>query len=193
MNKKLIGIILIIISLLIGLALIYFWFFYNPAPQQAQETKTTTSTTPVVTTTVSQPVVVLPKPKDMTPAPATELSEESARQVAGSFAELFGSYSNQGDLSRLDDLKFYVTPAYLERISKLSGSINDNYTVYSGHTARAIATQILIMEESRAVMMITTMRFDINADGTQRSYNQNIKVELVKSARSWKVDNAVWQ
>jgi len=194
MNKKLLGIILIGISLLIGLALIYFIFFYHPTDKEPVENTSPISTsTPATGTIPTQPVIPLPKPKDTTPVTSSELSEESARQLASSFAELYGSYSNQATGDRLKDLEFYVTRDYLSRITKASRNLNDNYTVYSGHKTRAIATQILIMEDSRAVLMITTLRTETSADGTEKSVSQDIKVELVKQASVWRVGNAVWQ
>lgn len=194
MNKKLIGIILIIISLIIGLTVIYLVFFYQPkSTNQSKQPEPIATSTPTVTDIPIQPVIPLPKPKDTKPPEATELSEESARQLATSFAELYGSYSNQSDSSRLKDLQFYVTPDYFKRLSTASRNLNEGYAVYSGQQTRAIASQILIMEESRAVLMITTLRKTVAADGMEKDTSQDVKIELVKQASVWRVANAVWQ
>jgi hypothetical protein len=194
MNKKLLGIILIIISSLVALAIIYFVFFYRPRPAALPEVVNPISTsTPTTTSIPLQPVIPLPKPKDTTPPAASELSEESARQLALSFAELYGSYSNQSDTSRLQDLQFSVTPDYFRRLSQASRTINDNYNIYNGHQTRAIASQMLILEDSRAVLMVTTLRSTMQADNASANSTQDLKVELVKQGRVWRVANAVWQ
>jgi len=194
MNKKLIGILLILISLIIALIFMYLIFFYQPQPQIVVVEVPVTPVVPVATSSKTiEPPIVLPKPKETTPAPANEVAEEDARQVAIAFAQLYGSYSNQGDLSRINDLKFYVTSQYLDVIAKQIKSINDNYKVYTGYTTRAITTQPLIIEENRAVMMVTTRRSEGRDGGDERVFNQDIKVELTRIGNSWRVENSVWQ
>lgn len=192
MNKKLIGILLIIISFIIALFVLYFVFFYTPPKAVVIEPTPEPVRTPIVTTTVNVPVEVV-RARETTPPPVVEVNEESARQTAGSFAQLYGTYSNQDDLSRVNDLKFYVTSKYLASITVALKNANQNYQTYTGYVTRAITSRSLIMEANRSVMMVSTKRSERKDDGTERNYTQDIKVELVVSGKNWKVDNAVWQ
>lgn len=191
MNKKLIGILLIVVSLIISLVVLYFVFFYNPPVKEIVVEPE--PYVPPATTTINKAPEKVVKPRETTPASEVELTEEGARQTASSFAQMYGSYSNQDDLSRLNDLKFYVTSEYLTVIANQLKNINDGYHEYVGYVTRAITTRSLIMEKSRSVVMVSTKRSERKNDGTERSYSQDIKVEMLKSGRGWLINNAVWQ
>jgi hypothetical protein len=193
MNKKIFGLILIFISLVIALVILYLIFFYQPA---TQTTTTTPPPTPVATQT-TEVVEVIPTPKaptgDVQPASTNEVSEESSRQVAINFTQRYGTYSNQSDLSRLNDLKFFVSPDYLQRLTQQLKDVNENYEVYSGFTTRVISERNLIAEDSRAVFIVTTKRTEIKPDAEAREFNQDIKISLIKTGKAWRVDDANWQ
>lgn len=193
MNKKLIGLILILISLIIGIIIIYLVFFYNPKPVTSPEPE------PTVTPSLTTDIEVQPQfetqvlPVDTRPATTEELTEENSRQVAINFIQRYGTYSNQADLARLNDLKFFVTSAYLRQLSSQISKANQDYENYSSFMTRSISERNLVSESTRAIYLITTKRVETKGDGTINEFNQDVRVELVKESGAWLVTEASWQ
>jgi len=192
MNKKLLGLILILISLVIALVILYFIFFYQ-APQSKDVAQPKGAESLATTTEIVAPKPLPKKTVTQKPASPEELSEENARQLALNFVQSYGSYSNQVDRDRLNDLRLLVTPDYYQTLVNQSQDINENYESYAGYTTRAIIASILVFESDRSVIMVSTKRTEQKAETTAREFDQDIKVELLKSAKSWKVSGATWQ
>ncbi|MFA6255477.1 MAG: hypothetical protein WC675_05670 [Patescibacteria group bacterium] len=124
--------------------------------------------------------------------------EASLKAIASTFAERFGSYSNQGNFSNLDDLKDLMTVRMKSAIGdyKADQQASMGGTGYYGVTTKAISPQITNFEESlgRAEIIVKTQRQESFGNTTNpKVFYQDLKLNLVKTEAGWKVDVAQWQ
>lgn len=120
------------------------------------------------------------------------------RAVARTFAERFGSYSNQGEFVNLKDLSSLMTV-------KMKG-VADSYVAsqqsgqdpssYYGISTTALSAKVISFDQSinRAEVVVSTQRQE--AKGTTinpRTFYQTLSLALVDNGDGWKVDEAQWQ
>ncbi|KKR14774.1 MAG: hypothetical protein UT42_C0019G0015 [Candidatus Falkowbacteria bacterium GW2011_GWA2_39_24] len=195
-NRKIFGILIIVLGLVLLGVIVYFIFFHDfdksasgpdgltnisqllsPDQSTVQDFTQTSQTTnePVMTT--------------------AELSQEGVKQIAASFAERLGSWSNQANASNLVDLKLMMTPSLQEwandQIVQTKTNTKD-YQEYYGITTRAVTTEAQSFTDSQATILINTQRTEVK-QGQTRTFNQALKLELVKAGKTWLVDGAYWQ
>ncbi|NCO80143.1 hypothetical protein GW884_02530, partial [Candidatus Falkowbacteria bacterium] len=99
MDRRYIGVIIIILGLVIIAGIIYVIFFlkFSPASQTALEEQAVTPVAltqtpePIATTTAEQTTVRI------SPIKKTEVDQEDLVRIATAFSERFGSFSNQSD------------------------------------------------------------------------------------------------
>jgi hypothetical protein len=139
-------------------------------------------------------------------APAAQISNfqkinsspATAEAVARSFAERFGSFSNQSDFENIIDLHPFMTAKMRvwadDYVEKTRGT-TQAAAVYYGITTRALGSEILKQDAASAVIQVNTSRREIGGNlGETKEYLQNIELTLVKEAGDfWKVDKAEWQ
>ncbi len=128
-----------------------------------------------------------------------EWSEDDFKQLARSFAERFGSFSNQSDYSNIDDLRILMS----SNMKKWA----DNYTVdlrsdrdhsanFYGITSRALIEPTIDsfdIESSKIEVMVSTQREESSLSGKNNVYQQEILITFVKEGGEWLVDSAFWQ
>jgi len=124
--------------------------------------------------------------------------EASLKAIASTFAERFGSYSNQGNFSNLDDLKDLMSVRMKSAISEYKAKQQASMigTAYYGITTKAISPQITSFEESlgRAEILVKTQRQEALGNTINpKVFYQDLKLNLVKTEADWKVDEAEWQ
>jgi len=127
-------------------------------------------------------------------------TESTVRALAKTFAERFGSYSNQGNFEHLADLRDLMTV-------KMKGWA-DNYVAaqkaqatsnvnYYGVTTIALSVAVTSFEEElgRAELTVSTQRQETKgtAASTPRVFYQDLLVKMVKTNEGWKVDEVTWQ
>ena len=128
-----------------------------------------------------------------------ETEQVSVLLIAESFAERFGSYSNQSDYQNLDDLEIFMTESmntwvesYKEDLKKQNPDINIYYAVET----KAISNQVRVLDEEKgeAELLIKTQRQEFENDITNPAiFYQDILLKLVKADGQWKVQGAYWQ
>jgi hypothetical protein len=124
--------------------------------------------------------------------------EANLKATAFTFAERFGSYSNQGNFSNLDDLRVLMTTrmkAWTDNY-KASQKTTAEGATYYGITTQALSVQISEFDESlgRAEIIATTQRREAKGSTVNpKIFYQDLKLQLVKTGEGWKVDSAVWQ
>jgi len=125
--------------------------------------------------------------------------EAGLKAIALTFAERFGSYSNQGNFSNLDDLIDLMTVRmkawsdnYIATNKLLPGDDPDYY----GVTTKALSVQILNFDKSlgRSEVTVSTQRQEARGNTINpRIFYQDLNLDLVDSGDGWKVDRAEWQ
>jgi len=118
-------------------------------------------------------------------------------KLASAFTERLGSYSNQSNYSNFEDLNIFMTDSmrdwakgYVEKMRQenpYSGS-------YYGVTTKAVSTEVNKFDDKlgSAEVIIGTQRREINLDGGENNYQQNLRLTFVKQSEQWLVDGAYW-
>lgn len=202
MNRKYLAIAIIMSSLALIAGIVYFFFFYNFQPP-AEEPAVTES--PGRLSGAEETPAVLPAETPAanpvrTPASrpaAREMSEADLKKMAGSFAERFGSFSNQSNYANIEDLIIFMTASmknwaenFISSASKGSG----DSSIYYGITTKAITaeTKSFNPEAGAAEILVKTQRKEATgAMSNFRFFYQDILITFNKEG-AWKVNSAVW-
>ncbi len=126
-------------------------------------------------------------------------TERELRQLALSFTERYGSYSNQTNFANLENLLVFMTDDFADTTRSFVASErskNRDTVVYYGITTKAAAVQTEAFRESQgtAVFLVQTLRREaIGTTNNARSYQQSLRMTMKKSDGVWKVDAADWQ
>jgi hypothetical protein len=186
-------IFIVIAAILIILGLFY-WLFLRPGltPQIA---------TPQTNVNAAPPPVALPSGTTVTAVVPAASEEDKLKsdisRLAASFAERFGSYSNQGNFANLLDLKPMMTlkmQAWADNYIKQNQT--GNASVYIGVTTKAISVSIKSLDdaEGAADIVVGTQRQGSSgsmANAPTINY-QTLELLFIKVNGEWKVDQATW-
>lgn len=200
MNRKYLGILIIIIGLLLLIGIVYIIFFHKFAPSEEEKIEKEEITQPTATpeekkTAPAGEKVVI----EYRPLLSAKAREEDLKRMASSFAERFGSYSNQSNYGNIQDLKMFMTSkmkewadSYIaEAIARKSDS-----SIYYGITTRTVSAEIkkFSEEEGAAEILVKTQRREATGTtGNTASFPQDILVIFIKESGVWKVAGAYWQ
>lgn len=204
MNKKAIGILIILVGLIIIIGIIYFVFFYNfnkeevePQPSAVRQTEQPGQAEDklpqekTVEPDIKKPTIEIPA--------RTDVSQEELKRIAGSFAERFGSYSNHSSYSNIYDLQIFMSKSMQSWADKFVAEARAKQKagdIYYGISTRAIHEEIKEFDEEpgRAEILVNTQRRQsAGAMGNSAAFYQDISINFIKENGLWKVDNAYWQ
>jgi hypothetical protein len=204
MNKKIFYIIVIILIIILIAAIAYLFYvkklsLTNLQPRQlgnliTNKNQPEPEVKKINFNETEQPIET--KVASTTPA---EMTKDDVVRKATSFAERFGTYSNQANYRNITEAKIFMTARmqawaddYLAQLRAGSSTAN----VYYGIITRAVAREIKDFdpEGGNAVILVHTRRQEANGsmDNIGKTFNQDITIKLIKSANTWLVDSAVW-
>ena len=151
---------------------------------------------------------------EMAPAPKAELDDTTAEvvkiapptvaekqaasigAVAKTFVERFGSYSNQSGYSSLAELEALSTESFAawlqsNYVPKLKKEHDPAGYYYEISTE---APMIASVEQSAAAakFIVTTQRIE-KTDNGEKTFQQDIVLDMKKIGDEWRVDGAYWQ
>jgi len=194
--------IAVILAGLIFLAIIiYFLFFYtqkNTGELPAVETSqapTTTQTVLPKTEETKEPV----KNQPQIVRDTKDLGEAGIKILAVSFAERFGSFSNQAGYGNIKDLKVFMSQkmtVWAEDYINNEIIKHPDTSAYYGITTKAIAEDAGQYNDQAGTASVTvsTQRLESTGNpGSDRKFTQQIIINFVKEDNKWKVDSAFWQ
>ena len=135
------------------------------------------------------------------PTPAMVTKEASTQSVlealAKTFAEKFGSFSNQANYENLISAKFYMTEdmkqwtdAYIAENKK------KEITEFYGVTARALKAEIISLnqEETQAQIAVTVQREEEGGESLLKNITyQRLVLDFMRIDKEWKVNSASWK
>lgn len=135
------------------------------------------------------------------PAPfAREFNKDDIRRMASSFAERFGSYSNQSNFANILDLKIFMTRKmkdWADSYVAENRAVPQGADIYFGITTSAIAEEIEQYDDDLgfATILVFTRRQEarVSRNNVSDIYDQRIEIALKKENGAWKVDHAFWQ
>lgn len=203
MEKKL-GIAIIISGFILLILIVYFIFFHNFGPD---ENILPSVQAPVA---VKEKIIIEPTSDKVLPEKTTEqknnvqsVSKEDqgkivVQRLASSFAERYGSFSNQSDYGNIRDLEIFMSEQF--RIAS-ENNVNEmrakktDYVKYSGVTAKSLSTEIKSFTvNGQTEALVHTRKRETTVDSKNEiTYAQDLLLKLVFENGSWKVDSAEWQ
>ena len=129
-----------------------------------------------------------------------QVGKKDLIRIAGSFAERFGTYSNQSNFGNISSLKIFMS----SKMKKWSDSYikeqkekNYDFSIYYGITTKTIASELKDFDDDLgfASVLISTRRRE--ATGTMNNYsntfNQDILIDFAMEDGAWKVDSVYWR
>jgi len=129
-----------------------------------------------------------------------KVAKDELIRMSGSFAERFGSYSNQSNFANILDLKIFMSErmkywadSFILEQNKRNSANND---IYYGITTKSIAKEMRDYDEDigLATVLVQTRRREATGASSNYSniYNQDIMITFIKENGAWKVDSANW-
>jgi hypothetical protein len=202
-KKEIMWLIIILLLFLIIAALLFF--FYRPKGTQTQVpgTNVNTNQQPVTNQTVpnqfnTPDTNVLADLQAINNKPEADQKElENILFFASSFAERFGSYSNQGEYKNFDELDPFMTDTLKKWAVTYKDSLkkqNADTSIYYAIETKVISNVVNNLDEEKGEIMFKTQRQEFKTSLTNpRVFYQNVLIKLVKMDKDWKVDGAYWQ
>jgi len=192
-----------IVALIIIIAIIYFVFLRKSAATIPANTPTANNTTnglpaaeQIGTTT----------PGDKQPAGTYNIAAETPHKLNGddlgkqamSFAERFGSFSNQSNYGNFTDLNIMMTDNMKTWSEKYVNDLKSKATstAYYGITSKALTYTVKNFDDNagKAEILVGTQRQEsTEAINGGTPYIQNLDLNLVKVNGDWLFDKAYWQ
>jgi len=204
-NRKISGIVIVAIGLILIILIIYFGFIKkNPTVEPViSDTPFITGQLPggagdtPTTTPSDQPRNY--QQYEVGVEGEHQTDENDLVKISQAFAERFGSYSNYSNYSNFTDLKLFMTDDmkiwaddYVEDLKESS----QNDGEYYGITTTALTSEVLDYNEgaSEARIMVNTQRRESTSQVNEgQAYLQEIEITLKKVNGNWLVDKAYWQ
>jgi len=126
--------------------------------------------------------------------------EANLKRLAQSFAERFGSYSNQSNFENIEDLKPLMTSSMIEWANKFIEEERkkvEEISEYFGVTTKAVSvsTKFFNEEEGRGEFLVSTQRSEAKGTTTNivNVYYQDILIKFKRVGEDFKVEGAFWQ
>jgi hypothetical protein len=220
MPKKIIGIIIIVFALLLFVGIIYGFFInpdffsdlFNKEKEQVliqdnniPAKKTENELNPIkevkkIKIVNEKKIIESKEDEPKTAVSSPRSAKDDLILMSSSFAERFGSYSNQSDYSNLRNLIIFMSDKmknwaenFIEK-ARISKGPTD---VYYGITTKAVKEEILKYDEDleKAEILVNTRRKEAKAssDNYSDTFSQNITISFIKENGVWKVDSANWE
>lgn len=213
MNRKTIGILILLLGLLIISFLIYVMFFSGMAEplvnKESSQQKSTEQTVkqPVISNKIKVNLEAFSQndvPKEDGNGENASISQSDPKKnlirIASSFTERFGSYSNHSNFHNIKDLNVFMSREmndwaqnYIFEKNK-EGMVSD---IYYGIVTKAISAEIIVFDEAagKASVSVMTRRMESvgSMDNNSDVFEQKMIIDYIKEVDIWKINKATWQ
>lgn len=188
-RSKLITAIVVIVVLAI-IALIWWWLRPKPVPLPGRPALPTVGGLNA-SGVGTGPGAVNAAPPLLTKQPQTQ---SALTAVAVTFAERWGSYSNQANFENLRDARELMSARMRAAADAQIAAGAPKNAAFYGVTTRALGAQIITLDaaEANAQVLVSTQRAETTATGDALTY-VGLLLQLVNTADGWRVDSAEWQ
>ncbi len=197
---------MVVTGVLVLIGIVYMYFFYSPSKPDEQikneESQIIDSTpkgnglkTDTSNNASSKTVVEI-----NTQFPSkSEVNKEDLKRMAASFAERYGSFSNQSNFGNIRDLKIFMSSdmqAWADDYIRTEIDKKTDSSIYYGATTRAVSQEVLNYDDGdgSAEILVHTQREEATGTTSNISrFQQDIKLMFIKERKAWKVNGAYWQ
>jgi len=203
MLKKLLNLIIVIVAVAALAGIVYIVFFYDFTGKKiTNEEKKISSPRGEIQPEEKTVVLSSENQKDLSVGKReiseSEIAQENLKRMAASFAERFGSFSNQSNYGNLEDLKIFMSAkmqAWSENYISREREINIDSSIYFGVITKSISSEIKKFDENSgtAEILVSTKKSETKGRENIANYYQNIILKFIKEKEVWKVDEANWQ
>jgi hypothetical protein len=205
MNKKLLGFMAIIFGIILILLIVYFIFFKGLDEIKETPVEPSSNNTqdlgnlPSINTGEEKEEIKKIKIGVNAAKKGEKISEIDLKRIASSFAERFGSYSNQAGYGNIDELEIFMSPAMIEWSKKYvteMKSKNSNTSIYYGITTIAVTSNTIKYDSDEGlaeIKVMTQRRESLGTISNSKTFYQDIIIVFVKEKDVWKVNQAFWQ
>ena len=200
-NKKIIGVIVAVVVLMLLLLVVWLSSLEQLEPINIVNTQTGTENGGGNLNTsfgaaVNRSVLDATGPEVAAPTPEKPDVGANLKRLAASFAERYGSFSNQGDFENLKELRVFMTDSMVREVDAYiadAGSSGTATPAYVGMTTRALNSTVESLNESAgtATVRVNTQRQEVKSSGT-RVFYQELVLKFIRSGEIWEVDSADW-
>lgn len=220
MSKKITGIIIVFSGLVLLTGVVYLLFFsqnywpswlgflkkkesamvrvndnLTPKPEPA-------TTSPTSSREVKRIVFTETKTENKTKTTETtkpEFGRQDLLRLAASFAERFGTYSNQSNFSNILGLKMFMSrrmKSWVDSYIREHRQVQTDNSIYYGITTKAVSQELKDYDDDlgRAVVLVKTRRREASGSisNVSDTFSQDILINFIKENGAWKVDSANW-
>lgn len=199
MDRRIWGIIIVIFSLVLIAGIIYIIFFYKFSPAAepvATEQPATQQAAPAATSeTPAEPAGAQPAQ----PLKKAGINEEDLARMASSFAERYGSFSNQSDYGNIRDLQIFMTESmknWSDNYINDARSKKGDTSIYYGIITKAVSTTVnkYDSDTGQAEILVKTQRREsTGVSGNSSTFYQDIIIKYLRENGVWRVDGVYWQ
>lgn len=187
-QKQIIGISAVVSVLLVLIIWVIWWLFRDQQPVGP-----TVNQLPVVEPQRLPVSDALPAGQGTVPAVAVNTPQTAAelRAIAMTFAERYGTYSTQSDISVREAVAGVVTPQFLSQIAEPAPETDS----YMGVTTRSISATVTYFDDAAgkaSINVVTQQQRSSGSTANPRPAYATLELSLVKLGGSWLVDTARW-
>lgn len=125
--------------------------------------------------------------------------EDDFKKMATSFAERFGSYSNQSNYENISDLTVLMTKkmkvwadSYVKDLKNNAEYSGSHYGISSNAFVGA-QIENFSPKSGTVKVLVNLQRSENNSDGEDVVFEQDIEIVYINEGSEWLVDSAVWK
>lgn len=197
---------IIIFSIGLAVIILLFWLVvFRPSDgstsdQELTNILTDLSEQPAVSDTIAEPEIVLPEPRpvkvELRSLSNSDIELGKIQNMVRAFVEIWGSVSNQDDLSTLRGLDDQMTPKVRSFRDLYVDDIKATYPYAQGYFG--VTTQVVSVSFEDETTLASHLTAQVGTRRTEsvgdrvREYNQDVDIELIKISGDWLVDGVFW-
>jgi len=193
-NRKLLLIIIIVLALTVAVLAWLVFFRPTAAPPTNQPLA---PTSPVVTNSEEPAAsgdIIGEEPVNRNAPAAPADPALVVRVLAMSFAERYGTYSNDANFQNLRDLVSIITDSFRAELDNIITVGTGASPSYHGVISHAVLAEVQQMTDSSAAVKVTTQRQEsFSRLGEPQLSYETLAVELEKVGNGWLVNKAEWE
>lgn len=183
-------IIIVIVGVLLIAGILLWWLWSRPAATPGQPSIPTvgglnaTGVAGGVSLTNTAPPLLTKLPQ----------TQSTLTAVAVTFAERWGSYSNQANFENLRDARELMSGRLRAQADAQIAAAAPKNADFYGITTRSLGAQVITLDEDErnAQVLVSTQRLETTSSGEHTVYT-GLLLQMVQQSDGWRVDGAEWQ
>ena len=131
------------------------------------------------------------------PLSGPEVDQAKIKNMAMTFAERFGTFSNTNDSEMFLELKPMMTESFFGWVgSQYQNKMESDYYnqgLYASVVTEAVSMDFVNWSESQSEVLLKTRRVKNKLNDKALTFEENLRLKLVKTGDQWLIDAAYWE